>query len=249
MIRLKSAHEIETMKKGGAVLARIIQEVAHEAVPGVATRDLEKRAAHLLEHFGVKPAFKGFQGYPFITCLSVNEEVVHTPPQERVLSEGDIVGIDIGIWYQGLCVDAAVTVGVGTIDAQRKRLLKVTRTALEKGIRAAVPFGRVGDISHAVQSYVEAEGFSVVRDLVGHGVGYEVHEDPRVPNFGVPGTGEKLVPGMVIAIEPMVTCGGYKIKTLADGWTIVTADGSLAAQFEHTVAVTEKGPDILTTIS
>jgi methionyl aminopeptidase len=215
--------------------------------PGATTFDLEKAAEARLKELGVKAAFKGYHGYPCVLCTSVNSEVVHgIPSNKRVLQEGDIVSVDFGVVVDGFYGDAAITVPVGEIDASKARLLKVTEASLQAGIAAVKPGATLGDVGAAVQGVVEGEGFSVVRDFVGHGIGVQMHEDPQVPNYGQPGKGMKLRPGMVIAIEPMVNVGKPDVVVLDDGWTAVAKDGSMSAHFEHTVAVTDTGARILT---
>ena len=247
MIILKSRDEIEKMRAAGKVVAVALTELAASIVPGkTTTLDLDNLAESVIRKCGAIPSFKGYRGYPSVTCIAVNEEVVHGIPRERVLDEGDIVGIDLGAILDGYHGDSAVTVLVGKVSAEAEKLIKVTRGALFTGIRMARIGNRLTDISHTIQRYAEGNGFSVVRDLVGHGIGREMHEDPQVPNFGKPGKGPKLESGMTLAIEPMVNVGGYEVESLADGWTIVTKDRSLSAHFEHMVAITDKGPDILT---
>ena len=247
MIILKSRDEIEKMRAAGKVVAVALTELAASIVPGkTTTLDLDNLAESVIRRYGAIPSFKGYRGYPSVTCIAVNEEVVHGIPRERVLDEGDIVGIDLGAILDGYHGDSAVTIPVGNISAEAEKLIKVTRGALFAGIRMARVGNRLTDISHAIQRYAEGNGFSIVRDLVGHGIGREMHEDPQVPNFGKPGKGPKLEAGMTLAIEPMVNVGGYEVESLADGWTIVTKDRSLSAHFEHMVAITDKGPDILT---
>ncbi|MFA5135136.1 MAG: type I methionyl aminopeptidase [Patescibacteria group bacterium] len=246
-MKLKSPEDIRKLREGGKILNRIVRQVADRAKPGVSPYELEELANQLIKESGGVPSFKGFNGYPAATCISVNEVVVHGIPDPDVtLVKGDIVGIDIGLKYRGLFTDHAITVPVGTVSPQARKLLSVTAQALSEGVGAVKPGCTVGDIGNAIQSYVEGYKFGVVRSLVGHGVGFEVHEEPRVPNFGDRGTGPKLQPGAVIAIEPMVTLGSYEVTTKDDGWTIVTADGSLSAHFEHTIAVTHDGCIIIT---
>lgn len=234
------------MREAGALTARVLQEVAAMVKPGVKTRELDRKAEELVARYGVKAAFKGYRGYPASICVSVNEEVVHGIPGDRVLQEGDIVSLDFGVIYEGFYGDSAVTVPVGEISSEAQKLLKVTKEALEKGISQAQIGNRLSDISHAVQTHVEENGFAVVREYVGHGIGREMHEAPPVPNFGLPNRGPRLKVGMTLAIEPMVNVCTWEVKSLADGWTVVTKDGSLSAHFEHTVAITEDGPEILT---
>ncbi|MBI5047853.1 MAG: type I methionyl aminopeptidase [Deltaproteobacteria bacterium] len=244
-IVLKSPDEIAKMRKSNLVVAEIIAVIKDAARPGVATIELEKLCEAELKKRKVRSAFKGYRGYPYCICVSVNEEVVHGMPSNRVLIEGDILSIDIGVECDGYYGDAAITIPLGKISEEASRLIDVTETALSRAIEKVYVGNRLFDISYAVQSYVEENGFSVVRAFVGHGIGRELHEAPQVPNFGVPGRGARLKAGMVFAIEPMINAGGSDIVVLDDGWTAVTKDGSLSAHFEHTVAVTEKGPYIL----
>jgi methionyl aminopeptidase len=246
MIILKSPREIELMKEAGRIVYEVHQELAKAIAPGVTTAELDALAESLIRKAGGVPTFKGYHGYPASICASVNEEVVHGIPSKRRLKEGDVIAIDLGVTYKGYVGDSAYTHPVGKVDPEAQRLLDVTRISLEKAIEQCYPGKRLGDIGHAVQSYVESQGFSVVRDYVGHGIGTKMHEDPQVPNFGRPGTGVELKPGMVLAIEPMVNMGTWQVKTLGDGWTVVTLDGRYSAHFEHTVAITENGPVILT---
>ncbi len=248
MIQLKSAREIELMAQGGAILNATLQTLRAAVKPGITTGELDDLAENFIRsHEGATPAFKGLYGFPGSICASVNQEVVHgIPSRKRVLHEGDIISLDVGVGYKGYFTDSAITVPVGAVSADVQRLLDVTAAALEAGIQAAQIGNHVGDIGAAVQGVVEPAGFSIVRDLVGHGIGVEFHEEPQVPNYGKPKRREKLVPGLTVAIEPMVNVGGPATKTLADRWTIVTTDGSLSAHFEHTVAVTESGPWVLT---
>ena len=245
-IRIKTAAELATLRDAGKILARIVGSIKSSLKIGMMTRDIDLEAERLMRQEGVRAAFKGYHGFPASVCVSVNEEVVHGIPGERVIRDNDIVSIDIGIIHQGYFSDMAVTVGFGALDAARQKLLDVTRQALYKGIAEAHSGARLGDLSHAIQAYVESKGFSVVRDFVGHGIGRELHEDPEIPNYGEPGTGPVLKPGMVLAIEPMVNAGRYQTRTLPDRWTVVTADRRPSAHFEHTIAVTEGGPFILT---
>ncbi|HNQ01329.1 MAG TPA: type I methionyl aminopeptidase [Syntrophales bacterium] len=248
MIILKSRQEIEKMRKSNALVAAILEELAKKIRPGVKTIELDRLSEQMALRRGARPAFKGYRGYPYSLCTSVNSEVVHGMPSERELKEGDIVSLDFGVLHDGYYGDAAVTVPVGEISPAARRLLRVTEEALYRGISAARAGNRIGDISAAIQGHVEAAGFSVVRDLVGHGIGKSLHEDPQVPNYGSSGRGIELKPGMVFAIEPMVNEGTYRVDVLRDGWTVVTADGKLSAHFEHSVAVTENGPVILSRI-
>jgi methionyl aminopeptidase len=235
------------MRRAGQVVREVLELVRAQVKPGATTLDLERAAQARLDELGVKAAFKGYHGFPCVLCTSVNSEVVHgIPSAKRVLKEGDIVSVDFGAVVDGYYGDAAITVPVGSIDADAARLLEVTEKSLHAGIAAVRPGATLGDVGAAVQDVVEAEGFSVVRDFVGHGIGVHMHEDPQVPNFGERGRGMKLKTGMVIAIEPMVNAGKADVKVLGDGWTAVAADGSMSAHFEHTVAVTATGARVLT---
>jgi methionyl aminopeptidase len=245
MIILKSRAEIEKMRKSNAIVAVVLEELRKKIRPGVKTIELDRLSEELALKKGARPAFKGYRGYPYSLCTSVNSEVVHGMPSERELKEGDIVSLDFGILNDGYYGDAAVTVPVGEITPAAGRLLKVTEEALYRGIAEVKAGNRIGDISAAIQGHVEAAGYAVVRDLVGHGIGKSLHEDPQVPNYGTSGRGVELKPGMVFAIEPMVNEGTYRVDILRDGWTVVTADGKLSAHFEHSVAITENGPVIL----
>lgn len=245
MIVLKSPEEIAKMRESNAIVAEILEGLRDLVKPGISTLELDKFAEETARSRGALPAFKGYGGYPFSLCASVNSEVVHGFPSERNLEEGDIASLDFGVNYKGYFGDAAITLAVGKISKKAARLLKVTEESLYRAIAKAKNGNRLGDISHAVQEYVEGAGFSVVRDYVGHGIGKNLHEDPAVPNFGSPGRGIVLKAGMVIAIEPMINEGGYEVRVKEDGWTVITKDGGLSAHFEHTVAITEKGPEIL----
>ena len=246
MIILKSSDELASMKQAGNLVAKTIATMKDAIRPGITTGELDKLAEDVIRNHGGIPAFKGYHGFPASICSSVNEQVVHGIPGIRKLDCGDIISIDIGTIVDGFYGDAAVTLPVGDISDEAKRLLAVTEGSLMAGIDKALAGNRLSDISNAVQMYVEGEGFSVVRDYVGHGIGRSMHEDPQIPNYGQPGRGPRLEPGMVLAIEPMVNVGSYRVETLEDNWTVVTADRSLSAHFEHTVAVTENGPVILT---
>jgi methionyl aminopeptidase len=250
-IQLKSAREIELMALGGKILAATVQHLRSVVRAGLSTGELDQVAEDFIRsHDGATPAFKGLYGFPGSICTSINNEIVHgIPSRKRVLEEGDIVSLDVGVKFEGFYTDAAETVPVGAIAAEHQRLLDVTREALVAGIDAARPGNHVGDIGHAVQTVVERAGFSVVRELVGHGVGVGPHEDPQVPNYGKPKRGTKLAPGLTIAIEPMVNVGLPGTRTLGDKWTVVTIDGKRSAHFEHTVAVTEDGPRVLTALA
>ncbi len=244
-IILKSPQEIETMRRSNRIVAEILEEIKSVAKPGVTTRELNERAEELLAQRKARSAFKGYNGYPAALCTSVNEEVVHGIPSDRVLREGDILSLDFGAIYEDYYGDAAITLAIGRISAEAERLMRVTEEALYLAIDRARPENRLQDISAAIQGHVESYGFSVVRDFVGHGIGQHLHEKPQVPNFGEAGRGLRLKPGMTLAIEPMINAGGHEVMVLQDGWTAVTRDRSLSAHFEHSVAVTENGPYIL----
>jgi methionyl aminopeptidase len=246
VIDRKSPEALARMRKAGQVVAATLRLCRDLAKPGISTLEIDEEVERLTRQMSALPAFKGYRGYPGTICASINDEVVHGIPSDRRLKEGDIVGLDLGAIVEGYYADAAITVPVGDIPPEVQRLLDVTRESLELAIAEARPGNRLGDISAAVQRHVEGAGFGVVRAFVGHGIGRQLHEDPQVPNFGEPGKGPVLRPGMVLAIEPMVTMGHWEVRVLADRWTAVTEDGSLAAHFEHTVAVTESGPDVLT---
>ncbi len=238
------------MRKASAIVAEALNAIKEFISPGVTTKDLEQIAEDIIKRRGGKPAFKGYRGYPASICVSVNDEVVHGIPSTSViLKHGDIVSIDLGVVYDGYIGDAAITVPVGEITEEAKRLLEVTEKALYIGIQEAKVNKRVSDISNAIQRYVESHGFSVVRQFVGHGVGKQLHEEPQIPNFGPPGKGPKLKEGMTLAIEPMVNAGKYEVYVLDDGWTAKTADGSLSAHFEHTILIKRGGPEILTKLN
>ncbi len=245
-VELKSRDEIERIREASLLVHEVLEQLAQAVAPGVTIAELDRLAEARTRERGAVPAFKGYHGYPASLCISVNEEVVHgIPSPDRVLREGDIVGLDFGVVLRGFYGDAARSVPVGAVSPQAHRLLSTTREALERAVAAATPGARLGDVGAVVQGLVESRGYSVVRDFVGHGIGRRLHEPPQVPNFGVAGTGMRLRPGLVLALEPMVNAGGPEVVTLQDGWTAVTADGSLSAHFEHTVAVTEGGPEIL----
>lgn len=247
MLTLKTKSEIEMMRAAGRVVARILRLMSEAIVPGKTTpKDLDALAARLVAEAGGTAAFLGLKGFPNSVCISRGPQVVHGIPDDVPLQEGEVVGLDIGVTLNGWTADGAWTYPVGTISAEDQRLLNVTRESLYQGIAKARVGGRVGDISHAIQRYVESNGYSIVRELVGHGIGRGVHEEPSVPNFGKPGKGPLLREGMTICIEPMVNMGTSKVATLPDNWTVVTADGKTSAHFEHTVAITKDGPDILT---
>jgi methionyl aminopeptidase len=248
MITIKSPREIDIMSRAGHIVAETLALMHEKVRPGVSTADLDAEAERFIRsHPGAKPSFKGLYGFPKTLCTSINEEIVHgIPSPKRVLREGNIVSIDVGVFLEGLHADSATTIPVGEIAPDTARLLRVTQECLAAGIAAAKAGNHVGDIGHAVQQVAEAAGFGVVRELVGHGIGSQFHEEPQVPNHGQPHRGPRLVEGMTIAIEPMITIGHYATKTLPDRWTVVTADGSLSAHFEHTVAITRNGARILT---
>lgn len=246
MIVCKSRHELEKMKAANQIVAQVLRHLHGIVKPGVSTLELDEAAEGMIREAGGAPAFKGYQGFPASVCTSVNEEIVHGIPRaERILNDGDIVAVDVGVYYQGFFGDAALTIPVGSISPELQRLLDVTRCSLYQGIEQVRVGNRVSDISSAIQKYVEAHGFSVVREFVGHGIGRSLHEEPQVPNFGTPGRGPRLVEGMVLAIEPMVNSNGPEARILEDRWTAVTVDGGYSAHFEHSVAVTGNGPWIL----
>lgn len=248
MIVLKSPWEIERMRRSNAIVAEILEALREMIKPGISTLDLNELAEGLCFKYGARPAFKGYMGYPFSLCVSVNEVVVHGLPSKRRLKQGDIVSLDFGVVCDGYYGDAAITVPVGRVSKIARKLLLVTEQALYKGIEQARPKRHLSDISFAIQRHAESHGFSTIRQFVGHGIGRSLHEDPQVPNFGPPGRGVKLKPGMVIAIEPMIAEGTYEVEILPDGWTAVTRDKKLAAHFEHTIAITENGPEILSRV-
>ncbi len=245
-IILKSPREIGQMRDAGRIAAAVLDAVAKEVRPGITTGELDDIAVNGVKKRGAEASFKGYRGYPASICTSVNEEVVHGIPGRRVLNEGEIVSLDFGALVDGFHGDAALTVGVGRITAEAQRIIDAARGALEAGIDAAKIGARLGDVSAAIQAYVEARGFSVVREYVGHGIGRELHEDPQVPNFGIPGEGPLLQKGMTMALEPMLNAGVLRTRVAEDRWTVVTADGKLSAHFEHTIAIDENGPEILT---
>lgn len=245
MVIIKTPSEISLMRDCNAIVAETLRGVREHVRAGVETLELDRYAENFVKKKGAKPAFKGYRGYPYALCVSVNEEVVHGFPSERILCEGDIVSVDFGVLYKGFYGDSAITIPVGEVSEAAKRLVRITEEALFHGIENACAGNRLGDISAAVQEHVESAGFSVVRDFVGHGIGRELHEDPPIPNYGRRGRGIELKPGMVLAIEPMVNEGTNQIEIKADNWTAVTADSRLSAHFEHTVAITKNGPAIL----
>lgn len=248
MIIIKNNDEISLMRKAGRIVGETLLLLEKEVKPGITTADLDRIAEEFITKHGAKPSFKGLYGFPSSLCISVNEQVIHGFPSAYVLKEGDIVSIDCGAFYNGFHGDAARTFPVGNISIDAQKLIDITRESFFQGISFAKEGNKLTDISNGIQSYVEAAGFSVVRDFVGHGIGRKVHEEPNVPNFGKAGRGPKLLNGMVLAIEPMVNAGTHKVKTLKDGWTVVTADTSLSAHYENTVAILSDGPEILTLI-
>jgi methionyl aminopeptidase len=250
MIVCRSASELRRIKAANQLVGRVLEAVREAVVPGITTADLDALAERAIRDGGAAPAFKGYKGYPATICASLNEQVVHgIPSSKAALKEGDIISIDLGALLDGFYGDSAVTVGVGAIAPKAVELLRVTEESLWKGIDVVRPGARISDIGHAVQKHVEAFGFSVVREFVGHGIGSELHEEPQIPNYGEPGRGPRLAEGMVLAIEPMVNAGGAAVKVLQDGWTAVTSDRSLSAHFEHTVAVTSDGVEVLTVVA
>jgi len=245
-IPIKTPHEIEIMARAGKILAQILDKLKKEVKPGIQTRYLEQRTKELLNFYKVEPAFLGYQGYPAVLCISVNDVIVHGLPSEYQLQDGDIVSLDLGIKYHGYYADMAVTVPVGNVSGEVKRLIRVTKKALKRAIKKTRPGNTIGDIGNTIQRYVEKRGFYVIQDLCGHGIGKELHEEPQVLNYGKIRTGPKLVPGMVLCIEPMVAIGTSRIKKSKDGYGFATADGSLSAHFEHMVLVTKNGRRVLT---
>jgi methionyl aminopeptidase len=245
MITIRTPQEIEIMRQNNRLVAQVLQRLKEAIKPGITTKKLDQLAERSIREGGAIPAFKGYRGYPASLCVSVNEEVVHGIPGPHQLQEGEIVSLDLGAYRNGYYGDAAITIPVGKVSEEATRLIAITQQALAKGIEQATDGNRLLDISHAIQSWVESQGFSVVRDFVGHGIGRALHEDPQVPNFGPPHHGPRLRPGMVLAIEPMINVGTWEVKVLKDGWTVVTADRSLSAHFEHTIAISDGEPDIL----
>lgn len=246
MIICKSPAEIEKMRRSGRLVRELLGEISQRVRPGVSTLELEKYTEKRLPEVGARPAFKGYRGYPCCLCTSVNDQIIHGIPSDRRLKEGDVVSVDLGVILDGFYGDSALTVPVGEISEGVRKLLKVTEEALERAINKVRPGNRLGDVSAAIQEHVEGNGFSVVREFVGHGIGRELHEEPQIPNFGPPGRGPVLKEGMVFAIEPMVNAGSPASRVLDDQWTAVTVDGEYSAHFEHMVAVTGNGPDVLT---
>jgi methionyl aminopeptidase len=247
-IIIKSPNEIAIMRQAGKVLAKVLQVLTERVISGISTKELDDICAQELARHKVKPSFKGYRGFPANLCVSVNEEVVHGIPGDRILAEGDIVSLDVGTIYKGFQSDAAVTVGIGEISQEAKRLIEVTQDALWAGIAQARHGAHLGDVSSAIQLYAESRGFSVVREYTGHGIGRQMHEEPQIPNFGPSGQGTLLKKGMTLALEPMVNIGGSKTRVCDNQWTVVTADGSLSAHFEHTIAITDSEPEVLSAL-
>jgi methionyl aminopeptidase len=247
MIIIKSPRELALMRQAGRIVAQVHERFRETVRPGISTAELERVASHIIERGGAVPSFKGYRGFPAAICASINEEIVHgIPSPERVLEEGDIISLDVGTIYQGYQGDAAITLPVGEVDDEVRRLLEVAQDALRAGIAQSRAGKRVGDISAAIQRHAETNGFNVVREYTGHGIGQQMHEEPQIPNHGRPHRGRRLRPGMTFALEPMVMAGHWRTRVLSDDWTVVTADGSLSAHFEHTLAVTDGEPEILT---
>lgn len=249
MIILKSPREIERMRVPCRIVSEVLALLKEQIRPGICTLELEKIALDATLKHKAKPAFKGYHNYPYALCCSLNDQVVHGMPSSVALRDGDLLSIDFGVFFDDFYGDAAITVPVGQVSAQALQLAEITERSLYKGIAQAVPGGRLFDISSAIQKYVEQNGFSVVRDFVGHGIGKSLHEDPQVPNFGDQGKGVRLKSGMVLAIEPMINQKAHEVRVLEDGWTVITCDGGLSAHFEHTVAITDSGPEILTSLA
>ena len=246
MIIIRSLREIEQLRRPNGIVAEVLQALSKAVAPGVTTRELDQIAEEVILSKGALPAFKGYRGFPASLCVSINEQVVHGIPDQRRLKEGDVVSLDVGANLNGYFGDAAITLPVGDVDPEARKLLEVTEKALYLGIEKAKKGNRLFDISHTIQGWVESQGFSVVRDFVGHGIGKNLHEEPQIPNFGPPHQGPRLERGMVFALEPMVNEGTYEVKILPDGWTVITADRKRSAHFEHTIAVTDGDPEILT---
>jgi len=246
MVNLKTQEEIKIIAEGGKILATVIKELEKMAQPGITTKELDRAAEALILSANAKPAFKGYDNFPYSLCVSVNENIVHGLPSEYVLKNGDLLKLDLGVLYKGFNTDMAVTVAVGDISYEAKRLINVTKKSLRLGIKKAKIGNTIGDIGNTIQRFVEDQGFGVIRDLCGHGIGKNVHEDPKIPNYGKRQSGEKLIEGMVICLEPMVTMGDYNLRKSDDGYGYASRDNSLSAHFEHTIAITEKGPRILT---
>ena len=248
MITIKSKHELKIMQKAGQISKAALLAAGDLVAPGVTTRQLDEAARRVIEKAGAKPAFLGYAGFPATICCSINDEVIHGIPGDRVIQEGDIVSIDTGAIYEGYFGDNAATFGAGKISEEAQKLIDVTRQSFYEGIKFARKGQRISDISHAIGAYCEARGYGVVREFVGHGIGTKMHEAPEIPNFGAPGHGPRLMPGMTLAIEPMINIGTWKVKVLPDGWTVKTLDGSLSAHYENTILITEGEPIILTSV-
>jgi methionyl aminopeptidase len=246
MIPLKSEKDLEMIRRSGKILSRVMQKLCASIQEGLSTQEIDQLAEVLMSKEDATPAFKGYKGFPANICISINEEIIHGIPGERKLKNGDLVSLDLGVDYKGYFSDAAITTTVGKVNPRIKKLIEVTKAALAQGIKQARQDNQLSDISYAIQSFVEAKGFSVVRDFVGHGIGHNLHEEPEIPNFGRPHQGPVLKAGMVFAIEPMVNMGSWETRVVENGWTAVTKDGFPSAHFEHTVAITENGPEILT---
>ena len=246
MISIKSPEEIKIMVEGGKILAKIMRELEKTVKPGITTKELDRLAESLIFKYKAKPSFKGYQSFPATLCTSINEELVHVAPSGRALKEGDIISLDLGIFYKGFHTDMAITLPVGKVDSETQRLIRTTKKALKRGIKKVRPGNTIGDIGNTIQRFVESQGFNVIRDLCGHGIGRDLHEDPQILNYGKRHKGEELKEGMVICLEPMVAIGGWKLKRTKDGHGYQTEDGSLSAHFEYTVAVTKDGHQVLT---
>lgn len=246
MINIKTKDEILIMQESGKILSTVLKEIEKMTKPGITTLELDRAAEALILSYGAKPAFKNYDGFPYSLCASVNENIVHGLPSDYILKDGDVLGIDLGVLYKGYNVDMAATIAVGKVSFEEKRLIDVAKKSLRLGIKKVKPGNTVGDIGNTIQRFVEGQGFGIVKDLCGHGIGKELHEDPKIPNFGKRGAGEKLVEGMVICIEPMITAGSRNLKKAKDGYGYATEDGSMTAHFEHTIAVTKNGAKILT---
>ncbi len=247
-IILKSDREIDLMRRAGQIVATVLERLKSEVRPGITTQELDDVAVKEVTRLGGIPSFKGYRGYPSNICVSINDEIVHGIPDQRVVKAGDVVSIDFGAIYKGFQGDSALTVGAGKLDSKANELLNTTEGALRAGIDASKAGARLGDVSHAIQTYVESRGFSVIREYTGHGIGRDMHEDPQIPNFGIPGQGPVLKKGMTLALEPMVTTGDWRTKVGSNNWTVSTVDGSLAAHFEHTIAVTDGAAVVLTVV-
>ena len=247
MISLKTPDQLRLMREAGKITAEVLLYAESILRDGMSTGELDQKIRAFIEHHGGKPTFLGYGGFPGSACISLNNEVIHgIPSSKRIIRDGDLVKVDVGVTYRGYIGDSARTFAVGTVSEQAKQLIETTRDSFFRGMKAAVSGNRIGDIGHAVESHVTAGGFSVVRQYVGHGVGHELHEEPEVPNYGTPGRGARLYPGMTLAIEPMVNVGKGEVRVLSDGWTVVTKDGSLSAHYENTILITEEGPRVLT---